>query len=127
MSKTLQNVIITAGNYSSTEDFIDSDTFVYIDPPYRPLTQSSSFTSYSKEGFYDKEQIELSNFVKKIRQKGAKILLSNSDPKNINISDDFFDNLYKDYDIHRVSASRMINSNAHGRGRIKEILVSSFS
>lgn len=127
VSKTLQNVIITAGNYSSTEDFIDSDTFVYIDPPYRPLTQSSSFTSYSKEGFYDKEQIELSNFVKKIRQKGAKILLSNSDPKNINISDDFFDNLYKDYDIHRVSASRMINSNAHGRGRIKEILVSSFS
>lgn len=127
VSKTLQNVIITAGNYSSTEDFIDSDTFVYIDPPYRPLTQSSSFTSYSKEGFCDKEQIELSNFVKKIRQKGAKILLSNSDPKNINISDDFFDNLYKDYDIHRVSASRMINSNAHGRGRIKEILVSSFS
>lgn len=54
-------------------------------------------------------------------------MLSNSDPKNINITDDFFDNLYKDYDIYRVSASRMINSNAHGRGKIKEILVSSFS
>ena len=123
----MQNVTITIGDYSHTEHFIDSDTFVYIDPPYRPLSQSSSFTSYSKEGFSDKEQIELSNFVKKIRQKGAKILLSNSDPKNINITDDFFDNLYKDYDIYRVSASRMINCNAHGRGKIKEILVSSFS
>lgn len=127
VSKALQNVTITIGDYSHTEHFIDSDTFVYIDPPYRPLSQSSSFTSYSKEGFSDKKQIELSNFVKKIRQKGAKILLSNSDPKNINITDDFFDNLYKDYDIYRVSASRMINSNAHGRGKIKEILVSSFS
>ena len=69
VSKALQNVTITIGDYSHTADFIDSDTFVYIDPPYRPLSQSSSFTSYSKEGFSDKKQIELSNFVKKIRQK----------------------------------------------------------
>lgn len=127
VSSALKNVKIYTGNYSDTEKFIDSDTFVYIDPPYRPLTQSASFTAYAKEGFCDKEQIELSNFVSKLYKKGAKILLSNSDPKNADKNDNFFDDLYKEYDIYRVSASRMINSNAGGRGKINEILVSSFS
>lgn len=104
------------------------NTFVYIDPPYRPLTKTSAFTSYSKEGFDDDKQIELGHFVAKIhnRGNGAKVLLSNSDPKNANPDDNFFDELYRDFDIQRVNASRMINSNASGRGEITEIMVACF-
>lgn len=123
VSKALQNVTILTGDYKQTKNFIDSNTFVYIDPPYRPLTQSASFTSYSKEGFDDSKQIELRNFVSEIHQNGAKILLSNSDPKNADKNDNFFDDLYKDFDIKRVSANRMINSNSEGRGAITEIMV----
>lgn len=123
VSVALKNVHISTGNYADTKDFITANTFLYIDPPYRPLTTSASFTAYAKEGFNDKEQIELSNFVKVVYKKGAKILLSNSDPKNIDLNDNFFDDLYKDYKIHRVNASRMINSNAKNRGDITELMV----
>ena len=95
-SKALQNVIIQTGDYSQCENFIDEQTFVYIDPPYRPLTKTSTFTSYTQNNFSDKEQIELGNFIKRISNKGAKILISNSDPKNVNKNDNFFDELYKD-------------------------------
>ena len=128
VNKVLQNVQILTGSYSQTEEFITKKTFVYIDPPYRPLTKTSAFTSYSKDGFGDEKQIELGNFVSRIynRGHGAKVLLSNSDPKNVNPEDKFFDELYKDYDIQRVNASRMINSNANGRGEITEIMVACF-
>lgn len=128
VSKALKDVQILTGAYSQTESFIDKNTFVYIDPPYRPLTKTSAFTSYSKEGFDDKKQIELGNFVARIHNSGngAKVLLSNSDPKNANPDDNFFDELYKDFDIQRVNASRMINSNASGRGEITEIMVACF-
>lgn len=123
VNKVLQNVEIKTGDYKTTKAFIDSNTFVYIDPPYRPLTESSSFTAYAKDGFGDKEQIELGTFVTEIHAKGAKVLLSNSDPKNINPQDNFFDDLYKPYQIHRVNASRMINSKASERGEITELMV----
>lgn len=128
VNKALKNVQILTGSYSQTEGFIDKNTFVYIDPPYRPLTKTSAFTSYSKEGFDDEKQIELGNFVARIHNSGngAKVLLSNSDPKNANPDDNFFDELYKDFDIQRVNASRMINSNASGRGEITEIMVACF-
>lgn len=125
VSKALQNVQIMTGSYTQTENFIDKNTFVYIDPPYRPLTKTAAFTSYSKEGFDDSKQIELGNFVTRIHKNGngAKVLLSNSDPKNSNQDDNFFDDLYKDFNIQRVSANRMINSNSDGRGAITEIMV----
>lgn len=125
VSKALQNVQILTGSYIQTESFIDKNTFVYIDPPYRPLTKTSAFTSYSKEGFDDSKQIELGNFVTRIHKNGngAKVLLSNSDPKNSNQDDNFFDDLYKDFNIQRVCANRMINSNSDGRGAITEIMV----
>ena len=63
-------------------------------------------------------------FVEEISEKGAKILLSNSDPKNINEDDNFFDDLYSDFTIERIFASRMINSNAKKRGAVSELLVS---
>ncbi len=126
-SDLLQNVKMTVGDYSQCKDFIDENTFVYIDPPYRPLTQTAAFTSYSENGFTDKEQIELGRFIESISQKGAKVLASNSDPKNSDENDDFFDALYSNFEIKRVSASRMINSNAKKRGAINELLISNIA
>ncbi len=122
-SELLQNVQMKVGDYSDCKNFIDSETFVYLDPPYRPLTQTAAFTSYSENNFGDNEQIELEKFVEKISEKGAKILLSNSDPKNTEPNDNFFDDLYSDFTIERISASRMINSNAKKRGAVSELLV----
>ena len=115
-SGLLQNVQMKVGDYKNCKSFIDSETFVYLDPPYRPLTQTSAFTSYSENGFSDKEQIELGNFIKEISEIGAKVLASNSDPKNANKEDNFFDELYSNFEIKRISASRMINSNAKNKG-----------
>ena len=123
ISDLLKNVIVQFGDYSKCKSFIDSQTFVYIDPPYRPLNATSSFTSYTENGFGDKEQIELGKFVDEISAKGAKVVVSNSDPKNSDESDSFFDDLYSSYTIMRVSAKRMINSKASGRGSINELLI----
>lgn len=123
ISGLLKNVQIKCGDYSKCADFIDENTFVYIDPPYRPLTATASFTSYSEKEFGDKQQIELGEFVDEISAKGAKVLISNSDPKNSDESDSFFDDLYSSYTIMRVSAKRMINSKATGRGSVNELLI----
>jgi len=126
VSERLQNVNIVHGDYKQSESFIDSNTFVYFDPPYRPITESASFTAYTEYDFNDKEQIELAEFVNKINDKGAKIVVSNSDPKNTDENDDFFDEIYSSHSIKRVDASRMINSNGAKRGKIKELLISNF-
>lgn len=126
-SELLKNVQMKVGDYSNCKNFIDSETFVYLDPPYRPLTQTSAFTSYSENQFSDKEQVELGKFVTEISSKGAKILASNSDPKNTNKEDNFFDDLYSNFEIERISASRMINSNAKKRGAISELLISNIA
>ena len=126
-SKLLQNVEMQIGDYKECINFIDKETFVYIDPPYRPITQTSAFTSYSENGFLDKEQIELGRFITEISDKGAFILASNSDPKNTDKNDNFFDELYSNFEIKRVSASRMINSNAKKRGTINELLISNIA
>ncbi len=125
-SMLLDKVVITCGDYSTTLDFIDSKTFVYIDPPYRPLSETSSFTAYSECIFADQEQIKLGKFVDSITKKGAKAVLSNSDPKNINKNDNFFDDLYKKYKINRIEAKRVINSKAANRGSINELLICNF-
>lgn len=126
-SKLLQNVEMQIGDYKECMNFIDKGTFVYIDPPYRPITKTSAFTSYSENGFSDKEQIELGRFITEISDKGAYILASNSDPKNADKNDNFFDELYSNFEIKRVSASRMINSNAKKRGTINEILITNIA
>lgn len=122
-SKALTNVTITNDSYKSCLSFIDADTFVYFDPPYRPLSTSSSFTAYSKSGFCDKEQKELKLFVDKVVSTGAKFELSNSDPKNTDPNDNFFDTLYNTYTIDRVKARRNVNSKGSARNQITEILV----
>jgi DNA adenine methylase len=126
VSKKLQNVEIISGDYGKTKDMIDENTFVYFDPPYRPLSKTAEFTSYTNADFNDVNQIELANYTKELSQKGAKILLSNSDPKNTNPNDEFFDELYKPFSINRISAKRSINRNAKDRGKISELLVCNY-
>lgn len=126
VSDKLQNVRIVCGDYRESASFIDSNTFVYFDPPYRPITDTANFTAYTENLFDDAEQIELARFVDEIHKKGAKILVSNSDPKNSNTEDDFFDNIYSTFRIKRVEATRMINCNGEARGKIKELLISNF-
>lgn len=126
VSSLLQNVTIKCGDYKECLSFIDFNTFVYIDPPYRPLTKTSSFTAYTETPFDDKEQVELGEFVDKIHLLGAKVVVSNSDPKNNDGQDDFFDELYKSYRIERVTAKRMINCNGESRGNISELLISNY-
>lgn len=121
--EALKNVTIVCGDYSLSKSFIDRDTFVYIDPPYRPISETSGFTSYNSDVFDDNEQIRLSEFIDEINLSGAKIVLSNSDPKNVNEEDNFFDDLYKNYKINRVEASRAINSKGDKRGKINELLI----
>ena len=126
VSKALKNVKIIYADYRESKDFIDEKTFVYIDPPYRPLNITSSFTSYTENDFSDKEQIELAEYIDLLNKKGAKIVISNSDPKNNNTDDNFFDELYKNYNINRVKATRMLNSNASLRGAINELLITNY-
>lgn len=106
----------------------DNQSLVYFDPPYRPISKTASFTGYIKNGFGDKEQIRLKEVCDKLTAIGAKIILSNSDPKNIDPGDHFFDDLFKhNYKIKRLTATRMINCNAERRGLIKEILVRNYA
>lgn len=123
VSKKLQGIQIVCGDYKQSANFIDNHTFSYFDPPYRPLSTTSSFTSYAQDGFDDTAQAELADFIDKISLQGAYVIASNSDPKNINVDDDFFDKLYSSHNINRIYASRMINSNADKRGKICELLI----
>ena len=123
VSKKMENVVIKCCSYQDWADIIDEQTLVYFDPPYRPLTKTSNFNSYDKNVFGDDQQVELANFVKQISEKGAMFILSNSDPHNIDVNDNFFDELYADFNIHEISASRHINRNASGRGSVSELLI----
>jgi len=126
LSILLKNVIFEYGDYRKSESLVDENTFVYFDPPYRPLSVTSGFTSYTKEDFNDENQKELANYYNKLNSKNAKLMLSNSNPKNTNINDNFFENIYKGFNINEVSAKRMINSNARGRGEISELLITNY-
>lgn len=126
VSKKLQNANIVCGDYKDSASFIDDKTFVYFDPPYRPLTKTANFTSYTEHLFDDSKQLELANFVQDLDNKGALIVISNSDPKNTDENDNFFDDAYSKQNIRRVTANRMINRNSDARGKINELLIANF-
>ena len=123
-SEVLQKVEILCGDFAETRRYAGPDTLFYFDPPYKPITETSSFTSYAKEGFNDAEQIRLRDFCDQISRDKALFVASNSDPKYVNPSENFFDTLYNHFIIKRVSAARMINSDASGRGAISELMIS---
>jgi DNA adenine methylase len=127
VTKKLQNAEIQQANYSSCFDSVDENTFVYFDPPYRPISQTASFTTYTGATFKDKEQIQLAHFFQKLdKEKGAKLMLSNSDPTHENPEDDFFEKAFSGYNIFKVSANRAINCNGTKRGKINELLITNY-
>ena len=125
-SKLLQKVEISFGSYAQVLSNANKNTFVYFDPPYRPLDLNNSFVSYDKSGFDDNDQIKLAENFKTLNKKGCLLMLSNSDPKNTNENDNFFDDLYNGFEIKRVYAKRMINCRAWKRGDITEIVVMNY-
>jgi DNA adenine methylase len=116
ISKLLQNVIILNCSYEEAVKYAKKGDFIYFDPPYHPISNTSSFTSYSKERFGEEEQIKLAKTFSNLDNKGCKVMLSNSHC-------DFTLELYKDYNINIIEAKRSINSDGNKRGKIKEILV----
>ena len=125
-SQLLQKVEINFGSYEQVLEKADANTFLYFDPPYRPLLENNSFVSYDKAGFDDIDQIKLSQNYRNLNKQNCLLMLSNSDPKNINEKDNFFDDLYKSFNIERVYAKRMINCQANKRGNITEIVVMNY-
>ena len=126
-SELLQEVEILTGDFEQTFAHIAGETFFYFDPPYRPLNQTSSFNDYAKEAFNDAEQVRLKLFCDRIQLVGASFMLSNSDCLGKNGCDRFFDDLFTEYDISRVWASRNVNANAAKRGKLTEILVRNYT
>lgn len=123
-SVLLQKVEILCGDFAQTGEYAGQNVLYYFDPPYRPLTETSAFTSYATGGFDDAEQTRLRDFCDDIARNKSMFVASNSDPKNVDSEDKFFDKLYEMFNIKRVSAARMINSKADGRGAISEIMIS---
>ena len=117
-SELLKNVEILTGDYQETLALAKGKTLFYFDPPYRPLNNTSSFNDYTKEAFNDLAQIRLKQFCDKVVASGYHFMLSNSD-----CPDGFFDDLYSQYNIEHVWASRSVNANASKRGKLTEILV----
>ena len=123
ISELLQRAEVCKLHFADIKTKARKSSFIYFDPPYRPLNRTASFTSYSTFRFNDPQQIELADLFKALDKKEAKLMLSNSDPKNEDPNDNFFDELYEDYHLYRIKANRMINSKKDKRGKINEILV----
>ena len=125
LSKLIKNVTFINGDYRESYKYIEENTFIYFDPPYRPINKTSSFTSYSKEDFNDENQKKLGEYFRKINDNNSnvKLMLSNSNPKNNNEKDDFFEQIYNGFKINEIKANRMINSNKEKRGKISELLI----
>lgn len=125
-SELLKRVEILTGDFEATFDYAYDNTLFYFDPPYRPLSDTSSFNDYAKEAFNDDAQIRLKKYCDRVNEAGFRFMLSNSDCKSGNEEDNFFDVLYGAYQIERVWASRSINSNPNKRGKLTEILVHNY-
>ncbi len=122
VSKYFNSIEIDFRNtdFSESVNTIKKGDFVYFDPPYDPLSNSSSFTSYAKGGFNKDDQIRLKNLCDTLTEKGVNFLLSNS-------STDFILNLYQDYKIEIIQARRSINANGNNRGKVAEVLVKNYN
>jgi DNA adenine methylase len=126
VSQLLQKAIIKHQDFTAYQNEIDSQSFVYFDPPYRPLSKTANFKAYARFDFNDREQERLARFYHKLNQQGAKLMLSNSDPHNLDPQDNFFEKLYADFRINKIQANRLINSKASRRGAISELLITNY-
>lgn len=126
VNKVLQRVTILNCDFADTIQYADIDTLFYLDPPYKPISATSSFNTYSTVLFDDEQQIRLKSFCDTLHLHNAKFILSNSDPKGVDENNTFFDDLYHNYNIYRVEAKRNINSKGDKRGKINELLITNF-
>lgn len=123
VSNALQKVEILCGDFENTLNSANKNSLFYFDPPYKPLSETSGFNTYTKDSFDDAEQIRLKDFCTKLDILDYNWILSNSDLKGKDENDNFFDDLYSDFTISRVDARRSINANPEKRGSIKELLI----
>jgi len=127
VSKVLERVEILTGDYKQTLLHADKPAFFYFDPPYKPLSKTSSFNTYAKDEFGDNQQIELRDFCKHLDTLDHFWMLSNSDVKGKDMNDNFFDDLYEEFNINRVWAKRSINANPDKRGKLTELLITNYA
>jgi len=126
ISALLQKAELYIYDFEEIIHYDVNNAFIYFDPPYRPISQTASFTSYSKFHFSENDQIRLATIFKELDKRNARLMLSNSDPKNVNPDDDFFEKHYKGFNIQRVYANRMINCNGEKRGKINELIITNY-
>ena len=126
VSKLLERAEIKNAGFEAVEHDMAENAFVYFDPPYRPISKTAGFTAYSMHKFEDEHQVQLAELFKRLDQKGIRQMLSNSDPKNIDPNDNFFDEIYSKFNITRIPARRAINSDASKRHAINEIIVTNY-
>ena len=127
VSHALQKVEIVCGDFERTINYTENNTLFYFDPPYKPLSETSSFNAYAKDNFDDKEQIRLRDFCSKLNELNYYWILSNSDVKGKDENNHFFDELYADFEIKRVLAKRSINANPEKRGVLNELLINNYT
>ena len=125
-SELLKRVEILEGDFEDTLSYAQGNTLFYFDPPYRPLSDTSSFNDYTKDAFNDDSQVRLKEFCDHVNVDGHCFMLSNSDCKGKNEADNFFEVLYANYYIDRVMASRNVNANGAKRGKISELLIRNY-
>lgn len=125
-SELLQRVTILKGDFSKTIEQVSGRAFYYMDPPYKPLSATASFNAYVSEAFDDASQLRLATFCRELDAAGHLWLMSNSDVKNTDQDNHFFDELYQDFQIQRIRAKRAINSNGEKRGEISELLIANY-
>lgn len=126
VSEALKKVEILTGDYQKTLKHAEKPAFFYFDPPYKPLSKTSSFNSYAKNEFNDKEQIRLGDFCKTLDSLEHFWMLSNSYLKSEKTDDNFFDVIYDTFNINSVYARRMINADPLKRGELKESLITNY-
>ena len=123
VSNLLQKVEILCGDFEKTKIYAGENSIFYLDPPYKPLSETSSFTSYTKNGFDDKEQLRLRDFCTRIAQQKAQFVASNSDPQETT-GESFFERIYRQFKVKKVFATRLVNANSDGRGLVSEVMIS---
>lgn len=117
------NIEFSCGSFEDTLGFIKKGTFVYLDPPYDPISDTASFTWYSLWGFWQEDQKKVKNFCDQIHEKGAYFLLSNSSTKFI---EELYTRWKQKYNLKRVGVPRTINAKANGRDKVDEFLIANY-
>ncbi len=129
VSEILQKAEIVCGDFTESKEYANSNSFVYLDPPYRPISQTASFTSYTQNSFSEEDQVKLAEFCQELNKKKVKLFLSNSDPPNEDSGDNFFEKHYppkSGFTIEKVQASRVINCKGTKRGQINELIITNY-